>query len=792
MLKNYIKTAWRNLLRSKVYSLIAVIGLAIGLSVSILVFWGANDELLYDQSWPDANHVFRINAKVRMSSNVFDTWSSVPAPIAAALKDFPAVEQVARFQQRELLITSGESHLMENSLAFTEPAFFSMFHIHFLQGNLKTALQNISSVAISKDAAIKYFGSVDKAIGKTLLMDEKQLPYTVSAIYENMPERSSIHFNVLLSIDVLRKDFGGNGKWKTIDDDWGNFAFNTFLHLKSGTNVAALAKQLSAIHVKNNGYVKPGDVTFIFQPINTLRLYKPDLSPSGIKTVKLFFIIGILIIVIAVINYINLSTARATKRAKEVGLRRTIGANRKQLLIQFVTEFVLIFLASLLLAMLLLPLLVPIYKSISGKTYTIDYWQVSTFEIIGWVGFGTIILGSFYPAWVLSSFNPTEALKSNFNKSAQGGLLRKSLVILQFAFSIVLIICTVIITKQLRFMQAKNLGYNRENIVIVPLNPKVGAHLQTILTELKADTHIQDVTFANSDLMQMGENSTDGISWPGKTDPQAHISPMQVTANFASTMQMKFAAGEGFTGTSADSAYYLINESAAKLMNLKKPLGTIVNLWGRSGQIRGVIRDFNNVTLKANIQPAIFSISRDSQYGGYLYVKINSENAQEALTKIEQVYRNIDAIHPFNYQFMDYNFQAMYRRETQTATLFKAFAGVAILLSCLGLFGLAVFTAERRTKEIGIRKVLGASVQSISLLISTEFTWLVVVANLIAWPLAWYFMHQWVQEFAFRTEINWWIFLITGCLSLLLAVVTVSSQAVKAAFVNPVKSLKTE
>jgi len=791
MIKNYIKTAWRNLLRSKVYSLIAIVGLAIGLSVSILLFWGVNDELLYDTQFADAPNIYRLNAKIKMSDNTFDTWTSGPAPIGAvALREFPSVEQVTRYTDRQQVITAGDAHIIEKNASYVEPSFFSIFHISFLRGNATTALNEINNIVLSRTAAIKYCGSVDKAVGKTLLLGEKQLPYQVSAVMEDMPDRSSVHKDVLLSLEVIRKNFTGNGNWKTIDVDWGSFGFKTFLKLKPGTNVALLEKQLSAIHLKNNGFVKAGDVTYLFQPLNTLRLYNPDLTPAGIKVVKLFVWIGILIILIAVINYINLSTARATKRAKEVGLRRVVGANRKQLIIQFVTEFVIIFFASLLLSAILMPLLVPIYQNISGKNYNIDYWQVSTLKIVGWVGVGTIVMASIYPAWVLSSFNPTEVLKSTFNTQARGGWLRKSLVVLQFTFSILLIICTAVITKQMHYIQTKNLGYNRENVFLVGLNANIGKNLQAVVNDLKADKNIENVTFATDDIMEMG-SSTDNINWPGKPNTEAHISPMQVAANFTSVMKMKMVDGEGFSGAPADSGYYLINESAVQLMNLKHPVGTIISLWGHPRQIKGVIQNFNNGSLKEAIKPAIFTQTESSQYG-VLYIKARSELIKDAVAKTEKVYRAYNPAWPFEYHFMDDNFDAMYRKEIQTAQLFRAFAGVAILLSCLGLFGLAVFTAERRTKEIGIRKVLGATIQSISVLISREFAWLVIIANIIAWPIAWYVTNQWLQDFAYKTPISWWIFLLSGCISLLLAILTVSSQAIRAAMINPVKSLKTE
>ncbi|HVU57292.1 MAG TPA: ABC transporter permease [Puia sp.] len=792
MLKNYFKTAWRNLLHNKVYSLIAVIGLAIGLAVSVLLFWGVNDELTYDTQLADAPDIYKVNARIKMGNDNYETWTSTPAPTGAfALKELPAVREAVRISGGRALVTLGDKHLYENDIAYTEPSFFDLFRIRFISGNSKTALAGPDNIVLSRTAAIKYFGSAAAAEGKTLLLGEKLKPYKISAIIEDMPQQSSVRRDVLMSLDVVRQNFGGNGNWKTIDEDWGDFGFLTFLKLRHGSNVSSLEQQLTAMHIKNNSYVKTGDVTYIFQPLNTLRLYNPDLSPAGIKVVRFFILVGVLILLIAVINYINLSTARATRRAKEVGLRRVIGADRKQLIIQFILEFVLIFLASLVLAAALMPILIPIYKSISGKSYPIDLLQPATFKIIGWVGLGTIVSASIYPAWVLSSFNPTETLKATFNKTSRGGWLRKGLVVLQFTFSIVLIICTIVILGQLHFIQKKNLGYNRENIIIAGVNNNMGKNLPAIMEQLRANKSIADVTFSTDNLLNMG-SFTDNIDWPGKNNPQAHISPMEVAPNFTTVMQMKFAAGEGFTGTPADTGYYLVNESAVRMMDLQHPIGTAITLWGHTAQIRGVMKDFNNGSLKTSIRPTIFRAALNAEYGGVLYVKAYSEQAKEAVSGLEKIHHQYNPIRPFEYQFMDDNFDAMYRKETQTAQLFKSFAGVAILLSCLGLFGLAVFTAERRTKEIGIRKVLGASVRHISVLISSEFSWLVLIANIIAWPVAWYLAHEWLRDFTYRISITWWIFLLAGAISLLLAIITVSSQAIRAALANPVKSLKRE
>lgn len=794
MLKNYFKTAWRNLFYSKAYSIIAILGLAIGLAVSILIFWGVNDELSYDTSWPDANSIYRINATIKMGENTYDTWTGVPAPLtAAALKTIPGVDKAVRYSSNpQLLVTDGNQHLFEKKSAFTEPSFFNMFHVKFLRGNANSTFNSMYNIVLSKDAAIKYFGSINHVIGKMLLIGEKQQPYTVSAVMDNMPEKSSIHMDMLLSLDIIRKNFGGNGNWKTIDEDWGNYNFKSFLKLSPGANVKTVEKMLTAMEIKNNAYVKPGDVSFILQPLNTLRLYSPDMKPDGMRVVQIFFLIGLLILLIAIINYVNLSTARATKRAKEVGLRRVVGANRRQLLWQFIIEFILVFLAAVFIALfLLLPAIIPIYKSISGKYYTINYWQLSTLKVIALVTVATIVLASLYPAWVLSSFSPIQVLKSNFNKNVKGNLLRKSLVVLQFSFSIFLIICTLIISRQLHYIQTNSLGFNKDNIFTVNLNKKTGKHYDLIAQQLRANPAVTDVAYGDDNILDMS-SSTDNIKWPGKNPSiDSHITPMSVSANFTRLMELQFAQGSGFTDTPADSGYYLINESALKEMDLKNPVGTIISLWDKPGVIKGVLKDFHNRSFKAAIPPTIFRIA-DPQWGGVMYVKTTTKNDPQSIAVTKKALTSIDNVEPFEYQFLDDDFDTIYRQEMQTATLFKFFAAIAIILSCLGLFGLSIFTAERKVKEIGVRKVLGASVGQVTALLSRDFVKLILIAIIIASPIAWWAMHNWLQNYQYRITISWWIFLMAGLVAILIALITVSFQAIKAALANPVNSLRSE
>ena len=797
MFKNYLKISWRNIRRNKTYSFIAIIGLAVGLSVSILVFWGVNDELSYDSTWPDASNIYRINPQYKNEENTTTLRTATMPLAAAALKEIPSVRNIARYRSayRLIVVSSGHHPFLEKKAAYTEPSFFSLFHIHFLIGDMKTALSQVNDIVLSRDAAIRYFGSVNAAIGRQLLIGQsKPEPFKVSAIMENMPEKSSIQLDMLLSLDQVRKNFGGNGEWKTIDEDWGNNYYTSYIRLQPGTDSHAIEKKLVSITMKNNHYIKSGEMKVILQPLNKLRLYAPDMHPDGMKIVRIFFLTGILILLIAIINYVTLSTARATKRAHEVGLRCVIGAKRKQLIWQFVTEFILIFVIALFIAVfLLLPILAPLYKNLSGKDYTIDYWSFSTFKIILIVAFSTILLGGLYPAWILSAFKPIQVLKSNFVGSQKGNLFRKLLVILQFSFSILLIICTIVISRQLHYIQTVNLGFNKENVFVTQISPKNANSSEYILQKLKADPNIIDACYAQENILDMGTR-TDNIQWPGKApdDYSAIIYPMGVSPNFTSLMKMKFVNGSGFTNTLRDSGYYLINEAAAKEMNLKKPVGTVIKFRGYAGMIRGVLKDFHNTSFKSSINPTIFYMYKYPASGFYLYVKAAGVNISKSIDVTKRVLQSTDDASPFEYTFLDEDFEKMYRREIQSATLFKIFAAITILLSCMGLLGLAVFMAERKVKEIGIRKVLGASVTDMTALLSGSFLKLILISIIIAMPVGWWIMNNWLQDYAYRISMHWWTFLIAGMLVIFLAMITVSFQAIKAAMTNPVKSLRTE
>lgn len=797
MFYNYFKTAWRNLWRNKTYSFIAIFGLAIGLSVSILIFWGVNDELTYDNIWPDASDIYRINPQYKNGDNVITLHTATMPLAAAALKEIPAVLDIARYRVADRLVITGngDHHFIEKKAAYTEPSFFRMFHIHFLNGNARTALDEINNVVLSRNAAIKYFGSVNAAVGNKLLIGEvKPEPYTVSAIMADIPQKSSIQMDMLLSLNQVRKHFGGNGEWKTIDEDWGNNRYESYIRLQPGNDPKEIEKSLVSITMKNNHYMKPGEMKVFLQPLNKLRLYSPDMHPFGMKIVRIFFLTGILILLIAIINYVNLSTASATKRASEIGLRRVVGAQRKQLIWQFIIEFILIFIIALCIALfLLLPALTPLYKSISGKDYTIDYWNFSTFKIILAVAISTILLGSLYPAWTISAFNPVQVLKSNFVGNAKGNLLRKMLVVLQFSFSVLLIICTIVIAGQLHYIQTVNLGFKRDNVLVTRISGKNANSSEYILQRLKADPNILDACYAQENILDM-ETRTDNITWPGK-DPDDYsttIYPMGVSPNFASLMKMEFANGSNFTNTVADSGYYLINEAAAKEMHLKNPVGTVIKLWGYPAMIKGVIKDFHNASFKSAINPTLFYMYKYPGSGFFLYVKVSGKNIPHSVDVVKKVLQSTDAANPFEYTFLDDDFDKMYRREMQTAALFKFFAAITILLSCMGLFGLAVFIAERKVKEIGIRKVLGASVADVTTLLSADFLKLVLVSIIIATPVAWWVMNNWLQDYAYRITMRWWIFLIAGVLAIFIALITISFQAVKAALANPVEALRTE
>ena len=507
--------------------------------------------------------------------------------------------------------------------------------------------------------------------------------------------------------------------------------------------------------------------------------------------VKIFLLVVILLLTIARINYVNLSTARALIRAKEVSIRKIVGAQKHQLFLQFTIETVVLFCCATLLAVILIFLLMPLYNSISGKTLSLSLSDFKVWKAAGLAILATLIASSIYPAILLSSFKPIESLKGRLTSGIGVASFRKALVVFQFAISVILLVSTIIMSSQMEFVKNKDLGYDKSYVFTVPLTPELFDHIEAVKTELKKSPGVLSVGGSDAYSLSNVSNSTGDLDWKTKpVNTNMMITQLSADKDFIPTMKLKFVEGSNFTGTAADSSHFLLNETAVKKMGLKQPyVGQEISLYNNKGTIIGVLKDFNFQSLKEKISPIIFH-SRWNK--NILYVRTDAAHAQQTIASVEKQYKKYAGDIPFSYNFLDKSFEEQYLSDERAGTLFNVFAGIAIFISCLGLFGLVTYTAQVKIKEIGLRKVLGASVAAIVQLLSKDFLKLVLIALLIAFPLAWYAMNSWLQDFAYHIKIQWWMFALAGLSAVLIAFITISFQAIKAALANPIKSLRTE
>jgi putative ABC transport system permease protein len=789
MFKNYLKTAWRNLINTKFYSALNIVGLTIGLAVGMLILIWVQDELSYDRFNTKADQIYKVNASIGTGATK-QVWSGVPAPVAAfALKEVPDIISAVRVvTSYDYSVFRYKDKLLKEEfgkLQFVDDAFFTLFDYKLIKGSAKTPFPNDQSVIITESTAKKYFGDEDP-IGKTIMGDSKD-PYTVSGVLADFPANSSINGDMLFSMNVKRKQYDGKGYWKAMDADWGNYYTSTFLLVRPDASTKSIADKLTQIHMKNQAGIKPSDGVFQLQPLADIHLYNPDGTSAGIQIVRIFTIVAVLILLIACINYINLSTARAMLRSKEVSVRKIIGAERGQLFMQFIVETVLCFAIALVLAFALIYAVMPVYNSVAGKQMHFDLFNVNVWQVIALTIMATLVASSIYPAMLLSSFKPINALKGKIS-GAGNGTFRKILVVCQFAFSIGLIIGTLVINRQLQYIHSVQLGYDKEHVFEVPMRAMQG-HYEAIKADLLSHPEITAISSGNSSVVSSG-SSTGDTDWDGKApEVSMIIHPFDIDKDFAGMFKLKFVAGTGFTGAKSDTAHYILNETAVKLTGIKDPIGKRFKLHDLNGTIIGVVKDFHFASLKQTIEPAIFTYSPSSWQ---MYIKTTGKDAPAAIKLVGKYWKQYNSAFPYDYNFLEDTYNDMYKSEQQTSTLFNIFAGIAVFISCLGLFGLATYTAQVKIKEIGIRKVLGASVANITTMLSRDFLVLVLIAIVIASPIAWYAMNKWLMDYAYRAELHWWLIAIAGGTAILIAFITISFQSIKAALANPVKSLRSE
>ncbi|MFC5410241.1 ABC transporter permease [Larkinella bovis] len=790
MIRNYFKTAWRGLLNNKGYSVINIGGLAMALGIGILLLWWVKDELSFDRFHQHSDQIYRVNGGLG-SGESEQFYGHIVAPVAAyARQQMPNVADAVRIADNYDMspFKVNDKTLVEEKAAYVDPNFFTFFDFEWVTGNRKQPFPDLQSVVLTESAAVKYFGQTN-VVGKVLYSVPKKQNYVVSGILRDFPDNSSIKSNMLFPLEIVAKNYQPNDYWQSMDSDWGNWYAKTFFRIDPRADLTKIAKTLTDVHHARNKYDQ--STIYRLQPLHDIHLYRPDGTPGAMQEVKMMGIVALVLLAIGCINYVNLATARATQRAKEVSVRKVVGAGREHLIGQFLAESLLIFVIALVLAIGLIKGVESTYQELTGKTQPFSLADPQVWLVLVGALLFTLIVAGLYPALVLSSFEPLKILRGKLTTGGRGVTFRQTLVIAQFAFSTALIVGTFIIGNQLRFMREQNLGYDRENTFAFWLTEEMSKHYDAIKAELSREPGIRHVTASDGNLMSLG-NSTGDTDWEGKPkDRMFIITRMRVEKDFIPSFGLKLAYGENFTGSVADSMHVILNETAVKKAGINNPIGKWFTLGQTKGIIIGVVKDFHFASLRQKVEPAVFYYRTSTNFSR-IYIKTTGRDAPQAIAAAEKRWKQYSPDYPFEYQFMDVQYNEMYKSEQRTGQLFRFFAGIAILVSCLGLFGLATFTAQQRTKEIGIRKVLGASVTGIVALLSQDFLKLVLISILIAIPVAWWTMSEWLKEFAYKIELEWWVFALAGLLAIVIALLTVSFQSVRAALMNPVKSLKTE
>lgn len=798
MIKNYIKTAWRNIWKSKVFSAINIFGLAVGMAACIVIVLFVYYEKSFDSM--HTKNIYRVNEVQKFEGMAASQKVALSMfPMGPTLKaEFPQIKNFTRIRwQQKFPVNLGLKKVYMPQVFFVDSTFLKMFDFKLLRGDRETALLKPHSVVLTEDAAKKIFGSQDP-IGKTITnYGRDTVTYAVTGILANVPKNSQLQFDCLFSFSSIFKP--------NMFTNWGGNWLNTYLELTPGTDIKALEKKFPAYLEKYKGKDGPKGYELFLLSLKDVHANSADIGLDYINYQKfdkhitnLFSVIGIIVLVIACINFINLSTARSAERAKEVGVRKSIGAGRLQLAMQFLGETVLLSFIALVLAAVLVALVLPYINNLSQRDISLPLQNNMALIVV--IIASTIMVGiisGIYPAMFLSSFQPVKVLKGVAVSGTNSRFsLRNILVVGQFTSAIILMIATVLVIRQLKFMQHKDPGFSREQVVNIPLNQTASSKYNLLKQELTSSTLIQGVT-ASQDILGSHLDQT-GISFKLGDSPLRQLTStlLVVDNNYLDLYKIKLAMGKNFSSdTSTLWREYIINEALAKELmkdHKGKPISALIGQrfgFDSLGVIKGIVKDFNFNSLHYKIE-TMFLVNGNGF--GQMSVKVNGSRAKEAIAFIQSTWMKQFPDVPFEYQFLDDHFNEVYRVDNQVSTVVSILAGLIIIVSCLGLFGLASYSAEKRVKEIGVRKVLGASVQNIVLLLSGNFVKLVLIANVIAWPIALYVMNKWLQDFAYRVDIGWWMFALAGLTSIVIAFATVSFQAVKAAVANPVKSLRSE
>ncbi|MBB6130297.1 ABC transporter permease [Mucilaginibacter lappiensis] len=790
MLKNYFKTAWRNLIKNKAHTFINMAGLSVGLACSLLIMLWVQNELSVDAFHKNKSRLYNVYERRYFDHKISGQYNT-PGVLAAEMKKvFPEVEYAVNGVYNENNTFMAQNKILKYRGGAADADFFKMFSYPLLQGDAQTALSSLQNLVVSRKMAIAFFGSPEAAIGKTIRFENKK-DFTISGVFEDLPDNTLEKFEYLINWNAFLIENPGAKQW---DNNWPR----TAIMLRADANPVQFEKKITHFLDNYSTGQKKGVFTMELdmQPFAQKYLHGnfagTKFMDGRIEYVRLFSIIAVFILLIACINFMNLTTARSVKRAREIGVRKVVGAVRSVLIKQFIGESLMVTSLAVIVSLALLVLLLPLFNQITQKQIELPFDQVDFWLKLVAITLVTGLVAGSYPALFLSSFNPVKVLKGTLKLDSGTTLFRKGLVVFQFVLSIVMIIGTIIVARQMNFIQSRNLGYDRENLIYVPVEGELQSKYEVFKAEALKMPGIQSVSVSGSSPTIIDNGTTD-VEWTGK-DPNNSIRFVQTAIGYdlIKTLKLSLLAGRDFSKDfPTDSAGYVINETALKRMGYTNPIGQPLSLWDRKGKIIGVVKDFHLNSMREPILPLIFWHQEKQAYGSIL-IRTEPGKTKEALASLETLSKQINPAFPFNYSFSDAEYLSLYQSEQIVGKLANVFALLAIFISCLGLVGLAMFTAEQRIKEIGIRKILGASVSSLFKLLSSEFLVLVIVALLIASPIAWYAMNKWLQGFAFHTEIQWWIFALSGSLIVLIALATVSFQAARAALINPVKSLRSE
>jgi putative ABC transport system permease protein len=792
MLKNYLKIGIRNLVIHKKYSLINILGLAIGFTGFILIILWVQDELSYDRFHKNANNTYL----------VLRTWNDKVAAITSKLLG-PAIKSeipeivnetdYAPLPEAFKPFLQYEEKGFEELFALADPHFFEVFDFKFIEGNPHTAFDDPNSIIMTERMAKKYFGNSD-AIGKSLVLNFVGIKkiVKVTGLLENIPHNTQFQRDFIMPLDFITQ-FGAN--W----DAWYNYNVQTFILTNEKINKPELEKKILACENRHAADLNLGTTGYSLLPLSKIHLYSNNLeffvSTGDIKYVYIFSIVACIILLIACMNYINLTNAFSLKRTKEIGIKKVVGANRRDLILQYYGETFVITIAALGLSFLLVEMLLPLMNKLSGKQLSVNYTNPELVLSIILITFITIVVSGIYPAIFATRFRPVQILKGKFQNKSDGLNLQKGLVILQFALSIAILICTLVVMQQLNFIRNTDLGFDKENIINIKVNGNIYDKYNAFKNKLLSNPEILCVS-QSEPMDGKSLSSTEGIDWEGK-QKRFRTWLLHVDPDFAKVYKIQMKEGRFYSDEypSDETSAYVINETAEKEMGLKPAIGKEISVWGRKGKIIGVTKDFNFSSLRDLIEPVILRIPDSNQRNVFyreLAVRISTHSVHEILDYIENTWKSFFADQPFRFNFVDESLNANYFAEQRMGDIFKYFSILAIFIACIGLYGLTAFMIERKVKDIGIHKVLGASVAEIVFILSKKYLLWIVISNLIAIPVAYYFMNNWLQSFAYRINMSWWIFIFAGSIAFAIALITISLQAINAATVNPVKSLRYE